>query len=344
MENVLEYDPKTTPWHLYEEDFPSIESLDHQLRFLVRYAVLAPSSHNSQPWRFRIDGGRIDLFADLSRWLRVADPDRRELYVTLGCALENLLIAIEHFRLPYEIRYFPDPGNQDHVASISIAERGTPVQTRPPDLFDAITVRRTNHKVYDTRPIAGEDLTLLRACLMEPDITIYLTDDPAVRSCVDELVIRADALLFANPEFREELGYWIGQGAFGTPWLFAKLARFAVTYLDLGRQTARKDEELLMSSPVFGVICSDIEGPESWVRAGHAFERLYLQTTNLGISLQPMSQLMEVPDVRHELADLLPGSRLLPQQPFRLGYAEPESGHTPRRSIEEVVDNSSLIS
>jgi len=339
MENIVEYDPKTTPWQLYEEDFPSIESLDHRLRFLIRYAILAPSSHNAQPWQFRIVGERIDLLADRSRWLRVADADRRELYITLGCALENLLIAIEHFRLPYTIRYFPDPGNEEHVASIWIVERGVPVESRPGDLFDAMTVRRTNHKVYDGRPIPREAMEQLRDCLMEPELTLYLTDDPAVKSGVDELVVRADALLFANPEFREELGHWIGQGVFGTPWLFAKLTRFAVTYLDFGRQTARRDEELLMSSPVFGVICSDMEGPRSWVRVGHLFERIYLRTTILGIGLQPMSQLTEVSDVRRELADLLPGKGLLPQQPFRLGYAEQESGHTPRRPLEEVLHN-----
>ncbi len=58
---------------------------------LVRAAILASSAHNTQPWRFRIGPGRIDLFADLNRNLGTFDPLRRELYISLGCALENLL-------------------------------------------------------------------------------------------------------------------------------------------------------------------------------------------------------------------------------------------------------------
>jgi nitroreductase len=64
---------------------------------LVEYAILAPSSHNSQPWTFAVSEDEIRIFVDRDRWLPMADPDQRELYVSIGCALENLLIAAERF-------------------------------------------------------------------------------------------------------------------------------------------------------------------------------------------------------------------------------------------------------
>ena len=70
--------------------------------------------------------------------------------------------------------------------------------------------------------------------MVEDGISLYLTDDPEIKRAVDALVNRADAILFADPAFRDELGHWIGQGVFGTPWLIAKLSQLAVSYLDLG--------------------------------------------------------------------------------------------------------------
>ena len=72
-------------WNVNESDFPANASSEEKLTFLLRYAILAPSSYNTQPWRFNISGNEIDVFADRSRWLQVADADQRELYLSLGC-------------------------------------------------------------------------------------------------------------------------------------------------------------------------------------------------------------------------------------------------------------------
>ena len=87
-----------------------------------------------------------------------------------------------------------------------------------------------------------------------------------------------------------------------------------------------------LNAPVFGIICAKENDRLSQVKVGQVFERIYLTATALGIRLQPMSQLTAVPEIRAELADLIPKKDTFPQQPFRLGYAEAEGSHTPRRS------------
>jgi hypothetical protein len=159
----------------------------------------------------------------------------------------------------------------------------------------------------------------------------------ANRRKVDELISRADALQFADESFRGELGYWIGQGIFGTPWLLSKLSQMAVSYLDIGKIRARKDADVLLSAPVLGMVCAEDDDRTSQVMAGRVLERIYLTATSLGISLQPMSQILEVPEVKAETRKLLPEPDWCPQQPFRLGYAEPEKLHTPRRPLEESL-------
>jgi hypothetical protein len=60
---------------------------------LLTAAALAPSGHNTQPWRFSVEGERITILPDPSRRLPVVHPDDHALYISLGCAVENLMVA-----------------------------------------------------------------------------------------------------------------------------------------------------------------------------------------------------------------------------------------------------------
>ena len=331
------YDPKVTPWQGREQDFPWNGSAADRLGFLVRYAILAPSSHNTQPWRFGIREDEIRLFADTGRWLQVADADRRELYLSVGCALENLLVAATYFGYGHEVEYFPDPSAADLAARVSLTPHDELAGDETSPLLEAILARHTNHQAYEPRAIPEADLERLRGCGDEEGLWLHLTSDPEITRRADDLIVRADTLLFANPAFREELGYWIGQGAFGTSWLLAKLGQLAVTYASaVGARAAKTDSEVLLSAPVLGVISSATDDRPSQVKAGRIFERLCLTATSLSIRVQPMSQPLEVPALREEVRALIPVQGAWPQQTFRLGYADPEP-HTPRRRLEEVL-------
>lgn len=334
---MRKYDFQINAWQVTEHNFPSGRDEAQRLAFLLRYAVLAPSSHNTQPWKFAIGRDEIVLFVNKDRWLRVADADQRELYTSIGCALENLLIAAEHFGYGHHVAYFPEPSNLQLVAAVEFFADVSPAHYRPPELFEAIGARHTNHRRYDSRPIPAADLDRLKAAVVEPDLTLDLTGDKETRRQIDRLMNRADAAQFADMAFRDELDYWIGEGAFGTPWLLAKLSQLASAYLDLGGFAAKRDEDVLMNAPAFGVICSEENDRRSQVRAGQAFERIYLTATALGIRLQPISQIVAVPQTREQLAARFSSRGLTVQQPFRLGYAEAEISHTPRRTLEEVM-------
>jgi hypothetical protein len=58
---------------------------------LVRLASLAASSHNTQPWRFRIGERSISIQPDRTRQCPAVDPEGAHLYRSLGCAAENLV-------------------------------------------------------------------------------------------------------------------------------------------------------------------------------------------------------------------------------------------------------------
>lgn len=316
------YDPRVTPWQINEQDFPHDGYSAKKLQFLLRYAILAPSSHNTQPWKFSPGEDEIHVFIDRTRWLKVADPDQRELHISVGCALENLLIAAEHFEYGHQVTYFPEPVNEELVATVKLKPQGQPTPFRNPALFEAILNRQTNRKVYEKRPIPQDDLQYLQNCCVEGGIWLHMTDDLETKRKVDELIIRSDATQFSDPAFREELGYWIGQGVFGAPWLIAKIGQLAVTYTNMTKGQAKKDSEVLMSAPILADISSEVNDRESQVKVGQVFERVCLVATTLGIRVHPMSQILEISEQKAEVAKLIPKPDMVPQHTFRLGYAE----------------------
>lgn len=325
-----------SPWDITPDEFPRTGSEADRLRFLIHYALLAPSTRNTQPWRFRVSDGCVELHLDLERWQRVADADQREMFISLGCALENLLIAATHFGYRTAADYLSGVDDATPVVRVRFEPGG--LAGRGPDpRFDAITRRRTNHGVYDGTPVPREELELLCESCTEPGLRLHWITDEEGRAKMDALVMRADAMLLSSPEYRHELGDIIGTGAFGTPWLLATLGRFAVSHLMPVSRFANADHRALMSSPALGVICAPASTRQAQVRVGQVLERLYLAATLQGLALQPVSQILQLDDTRADLAALLPDGAGVPLQPFRLGHGTGPRVHTPRRSLDEVL-------
>jgi hypothetical protein len=162
-------------WGVDAGDYPADAPLDERLRFLLRYAILAPSSHNSQPWRFRIEGNAVHVAADESRWLRAADPDRRELFVSLGCAVENLVVAAERFGFDPAVSY-PD-GGTDRVATVTMD--GGASERRPAVPFDELTARYTSHERFDGASLSAAARERIAAAVDGDRVTLRLVEGKA---------------------------------------------------------------------------------------------------------------------------------------------------------------------
>ena len=351
------YDPQTTPWGIKEVDFPVKGKPEDKLQFLIRYAILAPSSHNSQPWKFSIGDNEIQVSADKTRLLKVADADQRELNISVGCALENLLIAAEHFGYAHQEEYFLK-GEENLVAAVKLSSQGKTDKPRDPVLFEQIPKRYTNRNIYETRKISKAKMVRLHACIYEEGFWMFSTNEgpyilfteEELRRRVDELITRADAIQLTDRAYTKELGFWFGKGAFGTPWLMAKVGQLALTYLNISKGQTKKDSEMILSAPALVALASAVDDRKSQVMAGQIYSRIALTAFHLGIAIHPMSQILEVPEIKAELTELLevpeakaevaklsPEEPVFPQHTFRLGYAEPEKEHTPRRPLAEVL-------
>lgn len=278
----------------------------------------------------------VHVAADESRWLAVADPDRRELFVSLGCAVENVVVAAERVGVDVTVVYHG--GETERVATMTLEDAGTDGDA--PDersaLFDTLTTRRTNHDPFDGEPLTAAARDRLAAAVEGSPVALHLVDGET-KAAVGELQAEADRLQMAEPDYRKELSHWIGLGALGNSWLAARLGQTVVTHLDLGGREAAKNSVLVESAPVLGVLTTDSDDPTARIETGRAFERLALRAAAEGVAIHPMSQILERPELRRRLADELGVGPAKPQHLVRLDDADETAEHTPRWPVEAVL-------
>ncbi|MDX5376134.1 MAG: Tat pathway signal protein, partial [Halomonas sp.] len=166
-----------------------------RVKELIRYATLAPSGHNTQCWRFRIAEDAISILPDLTRRTPVVDPDDHHLYVSLGCAAENLSLAARALGMQGEVSFHAEGAGEVHVTL-------APCQPEVSPLFDAIPARQCSRTDYDGSTITDEELSLLQAAGTGQGVSISLLTEKKAIEKVLEYVLQANGLQIGNRAFR----------------------------------------------------------------------------------------------------------------------------------------------
>jgi nitroreductase len=324
---------RVDPRDVRAEEFPKEGTNRERLAFLLRYAILAPSVHNSQPWKFSIDRDRIGVFADRTRWLKAADPDRRDFHLSLGCALENLLVAARHFGYSPEVSHFPRPASPNLAALVNLppATRA-PAPTSGP--LDLIARRHTSYRKYTAGLLTPGLLEALDGACAAGEATLFRETDPGIKHAVAELLRRAAAEQFADTAFRDEVGEWTGRGEYGIARPRFRFGRWGVQQVE---EFMEHEVELFARAPLVGALLSRQDDPAAQLRTGQALERVWLVAERWGLSLRPASALCAVPAVRKELARVVGAGDSHVQHVFRLGFSEAEKARTGRRPVDEVI-------
>jgi nitroreductase len=321
------------------DEFPSIYPVQEQLRFLLRYAVLAPSTRNTQPWRFTVEGNRVLINADLGRNHRVADDDRRELYLSLGCAMENLMVAAEYFGFQHRTVYAPRAINKRPAAVITFTSGGKLTGGREGLTLDAVIERHTTHGRFADGAVSDEDTRAFRRCLTDPDLDLCLVSDPDRCDEIERLHEEAHRLSLADPAFRHELAEWVGAGGLGTSWVVSRMGQAALDSDVLARLIAQLDAEAVRHAPLLALISSREDDPASQMRSGQLLERIWLTAEVRGLGLQPLSAALEVPELRGRLTTAMGAGLPWAQQLVRIGRKRPGTRHrTVRRAVAEVLN------
>lgn len=305
---------------------------------LVTTAVRAPSSHNTQPWRFTVDGDLLGLRADRTRALPVNDPEDRELTISCGAALFTLRVAAAARDLTAEVSVLPDRTDPDLLATVRLGPG--PADSGLAGLLGAVARRRTHRSAFTGEPLPADLLDRLAAAAAAEGARLELVA-PTARDRVAELVERGDRAQFADRRWRRELASWMrprssGDGLAVPPPSIA--TRLVVTTFDLGARIGRADARLVRDAPALAVLCTGDDGPAEWVRAGQALQRVLLVAAAQDVFAGFANQPCQIGGAqRRALAAEVGGT---PQAVLRLGRPgapDREPAPSARRPLDDVL-------
>lgn len=323
---------------------PSSATANSLMHDLVRQAILAPSSHNTQCWRFDIAPKSISIGPDPTRRCPVVDPDDHHIFVSLGCATENLVHAALANGLYAEPRFNL---SGDDVIAVNLEA----TRKRISPLFQAIAERQCTRGDYDVKPISPSELRQLELAGTGDGVTVrLLTARPAVESVL-EYVVAGNTAQMNDAAFVAELKSWIrfgrdealrtGDGLFagatGNPAMPRWLGSRAMSLFFTPKSENSRYSRQVRNSAGIAVFISERSDKAHWIEAGRCYERFALQATALGIRNAFLNQPVEVNTIRPQFAAWLGiSSQQRPDLVVRFGRG-PRMPLSMRRPVQSVL-------
>lgn len=314
----------------------------YDYRVLVRYATLAASSHNTQPWIFKLESTQIRVLPDLSRRCPAVDPDDHHLYASLGCATENLLLAAQAAGLKGHCRFDASTSGLQIDFEEAAAVRSA--------LFDAIPLRQCSRSEYNGSPLTTKELEQLQDVGHGDGVSVLLMTDAEQKDLITDYVAKGNEAQFADPAWTRELKSWIrfsgkeavrsGDGLYGpvmgNPDVPRWLGLLAMKGTFSAKNQNKKDHRHIRSSYAIAVIYSEADDISHWIEAGWCYQRLALQAAALGLRTAFINQPVEVAKLRPEFAHAIGIGDRRPDFIVRIGRG-PEMPRSLRRPIEDVL-------
>lgn len=311
--------------------------------FLVAQAVKAPSGHNTQPWKFRQNESAVEIYPDFDRRLPVVDPDDRELFVSLGCAAENLCLAAQTNGYKAAVSV-GDKG----VIAVSLAEKA---DVKPNSLFNQIDARQTNRSVYTGEEIALDALKKLQSIRSEKGISVhYYVRQTKQFNDIEQYVLQGNTRQMQNEAFKAELKSWmrfnkkhqdqtldgLSYAVFGAPnvprWMAEPIMSMAIN----AKTQNKADRDKIASASHLVLFTTRENSRREWVDLGRTLQRFLLTATELGIAHAYLNQPNEEAEIASEMARTLGLDGEYPTILLRIGYGK-QQAYSKRRPIGDVI-------
>jgi len=345
---VLRIQPHLEPWRTLQSEYPAHSDIASRLRFLLNYAVLAPSLYNSQPWRFEIENDTIRLYACTDRAVPVADPEGRELVVSCGAALLLLRVAARFFGLTYHLQLQPDPAQPTLLATFAISgeEPATPAEI---DLFTAIQTRHTYRGRFTERAIPPRVVRRMREAAAIEGSRLQAVSELEDRKRLRDAALEAEHSRWRDPRFCREWSEWLRpeetNAGDGLPAVTLGLRKALVPWLPLvmrtlpaGTAPGQSHDASAIDAPLFLCLETPGDSVRDWLLAGQALGRVLLTAASAGLQASFLSHLIQQPEHREQLGQLL-HTQHRPQVLLRVGYPAQSAAPTPRRVVDEVAQH-----
>ena len=321
-------------------------ALGGDLRTVVELASLAPSVHNTQPWRFTWDGSTLTVLEDPTRALPVLDPAGRERRISCGSAVLMARLAFAELGYAVDVRLHPGP---ERLADLRVTGRTT-ASADDSALAQAIARRTTDRDPFDDRPLPAQlQAALMQAAEQEGARLRFLGEESAADTVeLQVLLSHADDSQRHDPAYLAELAAWrrdreaegIPSRALPSVPVELRGSSWVLRDFDAGKgeHAARGSEPPPAEHPTVVVVGTEGDERLDWLTAGQGLGRLLLQATVAGLAVQPMTQVLEVPVLRARMRHVL-GVVGHPQMLLRVGHGRsaPVSRRRPAAQTITIV-------
>ena len=314
---------------------------------LVEYATKAPSGHNTQPWVFKLSTSEIEIHPDFSKSLPVADASHRELFISLGCAATNLVIAAAQFGYRTHVSI-----EKDNISHAYVKVRLTREKTLQNPLFEQITLRQTNRAIYDGRIINETLLDSLLETKLEEGISLKAyANSTSSFEALTHLIEEGNKLQMSNNDFKKELLNWmrfnkkqsytnptgLTNTVMGMPSMPGFLGRTIIGSVLKPKNQNKGDLKKIASSSHLVLFTASDSLPASFIRLGMSLEGFLLKSTRLGIAHAYMNQPCQVKSVSEKVGSIVGFTHEIPGVILRIGYAKPKP-YSVRQDVSTVIE------
>ncbi|KJD33641.1 hypothetical protein PK35_07365 [Tamlana nanhaiensis] len=310
---------------------------------IITYGHKAASGHNTQPWFFKIDNSYIEIIPNLEKSLPIIDSDHRELYISIGCALENICISATNLGYDFNVQF-------TNTNSVKIYLK-VAVSPKANYLFEQIELRQTNRSKYNHTLIPKSDIELLDSLILENHTNLLLIEkDSKTFNKLSQYICEGNNILFNNEKFKKELLEWIrfnkeelvehNDGLTYETIGLPELPRDVGEAMLLNAFTPEKQNDITLqninSSSHMALFTCLGNTTNNWINTGRNLQRFCLKCTQLGISFTYLNQPCEVPQISKDLTDTLLQKNEYPMIILRLGYSK-KMPYSVRKSISEHI-------
>lgn len=310
---------------------------------MIKYAVKAPSGHNTQPWLFKINDNSIEIHPNMEKALPVVDSNNRELFVSLGCATENLCIAASEKGYKSDISVSPKG-----IITVYL-EKENQISKNP--LFDQIALRQTNRSVYNNTIIADDTINILNDVCTEKGVSIhfYKNGTPDYDT-ITGYILKGNIIQMQDKAFKDELKSWmrfnkkhqdetndgLSYAVFGAPNLPEFIAKPIISKAINAKSQNKGDIKKIKSSSHFILITCKDNTVEDWIYAGIVLERISLEMTRLNIIHAYCNQPNEIEKLSRKMSESLNLNNEIPVLLLRAGYGK-RMPYSVRKDIRDVI-------
>lgn len=186
-----------------EKDNPSFPLKDDE-REILRLASLAPSGHNTQPWRIRyMEPYHWIVANDPAKWLPAVDPMQRETILSIGAFIQNLEYAAACAGYSCAFTLLARDNRSREVMEVRLKK----INNRSSFDTGKIEKRRTVRSGYLETPIKKEDIKYLADGEQE-NFQFFSNQSPEYR-WLNEQTIEANRLQTYRDDAQSELADWM---------------------------------------------------------------------------------------------------------------------------------------